>query len=261
MNKISKIKTNLKSKLSGLLYTHEIAEDSSVSNTYLVEYPKSGVTWLSTLIANYALILSEKDETATFFNVSQYVPDIHTSKRLGEKLYTKPSTRFVKSHAECNPYYVHVVYLVRHPLNVMKSYHKFLLGNNIQVPPFDEFIHDSNYGIPAWKRHVQGWLVNSNQVNHLHLMRYEDLRKNTFDTMSDLFENLGIKICEMSLNLAIERSSLQSMKKTESVYVKNNPRYKINFVGDGGVGITGGDEEYIDLINQLAQDELKLLGY
>ncbi len=97
------------------------------SDLYLVEYPKSGATWLSTILANTALIESGKTERATFVTARKYIPDIHISRDIGELGYTIPSNRIIKSHDLYNSRYCFVIYLVREPFDVMTSYYNFMM--------------------------------------------------------------------------------------------------------------------------------------
>ncbi len=43
-------------------------------DVYLVEFPKSGITWLSTIISNCFLQYSGKKQQATFYNIQQLIP-------------------------------------------------------------------------------------------------------------------------------------------------------------------------------------------
>ena len=98
---VNKIKKIINKK-----YNRFYPNNARHDDVYIVEFPKSGVTWLSTLIANVNLLKSEQDESVTFYNLSQYIPDIHTSKDLAQlPLWKSPKYRFIKSHDNYNKNY------------------------------------------------------------------------------------------------------------------------------------------------------------
>src|SRR5262249_53515567 len=128
------------------------------SDLYLVEFPKSGITWLSFLVANVNLLLSGRgDQEATFFNIHDLVPDIHVGRQLGPPATLKPGYRIIKSHNSFNPLYYKVVYLARDPRHVMPSYHAFLRELGHRDWSLEEMVRDPTFGIRAWCRHVHGW--------------------------------------------------------------------------------------------------------
>lgn len=72
-------------------------------DVYIVELPKSGITWLSTIIANINLLESNEKIKITFYNVHQYIPDIHSSLNINyHPLWSFPKFRFIKSHDTYN---------------------------------------------------------------------------------------------------------------------------------------------------------------
>src|SRR5580704_2906195 len=81
---------------------------------YLVEFPKSGVTWLCFLMANVNLLLSgDKQQQVTFFNLHAFIPEVHASGIVNVPAFMMPRFRMLKSHAEFTTDYPRVFYLVR----------------------------------------------------------------------------------------------------------------------------------------------------
>ncbi|MES9963901.1 MAG: sulfotransferase domain-containing protein [Candidatus Sedimenticola sp. 20ELBAFRAG] len=236
-----------------------IPSDPRASDVYLVEFPKSGITWLSTLIANSSFIHSEMDERATFFNISQYIPDIHLCGRnVGDRLYLRPGFRFIKSHAEYNPHYHHSIYLVRHPASVIKSYYSYVSQRDGGNRRLSDFLSCGIYGIPAWKRHVNSWIRVNDQSSRVHLIRYEDLLSDTYHELSEINNNLGIGFSESTMRQAISISDVAAMKESEKLFSSRNPRHKIEFIKGERPSLT---EEALEYINDNCVDELKMLGY
>jgi len=204
-------------------------------DTYIVEFPKSGITWLSTLIANINLLESNENAYATFYNIHQYIPDIHTSKDLHYKpLWNFPKYRFIKSHDIYNKNYNFVIYLIRDPYRVMNSYYLFTQQLGIFNGTFDEFVKNPNYGIEKWINHVESWLNRDISSQRIHLIKYEDLINNTLDIMKNLYDDLGIKVSLTNINKAIELSNINNMKISEEKHCLNNPHYyDLSFIGQG----------------------------
>lgn len=191
-------------------------------DVYIVEFPKSGVTWLSTLVSNINLIESKQNIDITIYNVHQYVPDIHTLKNLSfEPLWDFPKFRIIKSHDQYNLNYGFVIYLLRHPVDIMKSYYVFISNLGLFNGTFYEFVTHPKYGINKWVEHVNGWLYRTPTYQRIHILRYEDLVKDPEETLEKVYKNLGLKVNEDTLSQAVEKSSLKLFGATEEFYKTN----------------------------------------
>ena len=204
-------------------------------DVYIVEFPKSGVTWLSTLIANVNLSELNKNVQATYYNIHQYIPDIHTSLELNyEPLWSFPKFRFIKSHDEYNKKYNFIIYLIRDPYRVMVSYYLFNKQLGSFNGTFEEFVKNPQYGIKAWLKHTSSWQEKGVSNQKIHLLRYEDLIKQPFEEIKKIYENLGILINDDIIRKSIDLSNISNMKMSEELHKKNNPNYsKFQFVGKG----------------------------
>jgi hypothetical protein len=153
-----------------------------------------------------------------------------------------------------------LVYLVRHPLDVMKSFYRFSKeqGKN-DFHSFDSFCRSERRGVPAWRSHIRSWLVGEHVSQRLHLCRYEDLRQDAFGEILRISDNFGWNLSPDSIRAAIERSSMDNMKQAEQLYRSCNPRYKMTFVG--GRADFEIDPKTIAYIDDYCRDELALLGY
>lgn len=199
---------------------------------YLVEFPKSGITYLGFLLGNIELLLDGKShEQISFFNYSQYIPDVSLVGGMPIRRWARRT--FIKSHESFTPFYVHLVYLIRHPEDVMVSYYNYMRDEGLQTT-FPEFISSPRYGIRAWCDHVSSWITNSSNARRIHLMRYEDLVQSPMACLTDLYRNLGVNVPEHIIKTAIERSQIDKMKQSEELYRKYHPNYKMNFVGKQG---------------------------
>lgn len=226
---------------------------------YLVEFPKSGVTWLSSLLANAALHASGRPEVATFASLGLYIPDIHHCRDIAAPAYTHPPVRFIKSHASYAYRYRYMIYLARHPLAVMKSYYKFLHQLGAPTGSFESFCRSEVHGIPAWRHHVSSWLSDDYPAQRLHLIRYEDLMEDAAAQLEAVSENMGWNISKSSIEFAVEASHASRMKASEQRYRAHNPRYSMEFVR--GKQDIETPQAVIDYINDSCKRELKLLNY
>lgn len=235
------------------------ASMSRHNDIYVVEFPKSGITWLSVLLANISLLASGRTEIATFASVRWYVPSIYHTRNIGNMIYDKPPVRFIKSHAEFNPNYVVTIYLVRHPLPVMKSYYRYLIEFGKKIGSFDAFIRSHRYGIPAWKRHVNSWCTGGMLNQHIILIRYEDLIEDAARELQRVNQLYGWEIDSSLINKAVGLASVESMKNNERLLRDINPRYTINFVrGELNIKINEKQKFYI---KDECREELRLLKY
>ena len=179
MEMISGLYLKIKFYLKKLFYIKSyiyLPRNPKHDDIYLVEYPKSGVTWLSTLIGNINLIESDQKQQITFFNLQQYIPDIHASRELSEfPLWSFPNCRFIKSHDVYNHNYNFIIYIIRDPYRVMNSYYNFMKNLNSFNGDFDEFVLSKKFGIDAWLNHINSWLTKGVTNQKIHVIKYENL--------------------------------------------------------------------------------------
>ena len=197
---------------------HRIGLDT----TYIVEFPKSGITYLSWLIANVVLDRHHEKKDVTFFNVDEFVCDEHMFSR---ELFTYKSNEFgsfVKTHSLPLPYHRRVIYLMRNPLDTMVSYFNYC-GLEKWNGDFTRFLNDSNYGISAYLKHVESWLGNDRAIRAF-VLRYEDLVSNPLDCLRQIFMNcFGIQISNQILQNAVDRSTKEKMNTALTFYYSKMP--------------------------------------
>jgi hypothetical protein len=182
---------------------------------YLVSYPKSGNTWVSFLISNVINEYLELGIDINFNTVRDFVPDIHMSRDVPVNMNLSPFKRIMKSHTSYNPYYQTIFLLVREPKDVMVSYYKY----STKLKQFDgdltNFIHNNSYGIKKWCLHTDSWLKKVKHSQRLYILTYEDLQKDTFNTLKQLFLIMGFELDDSLIKKAVEKSDISKMKKIE----------------------------------------------
>ncbi|OOY25876.1 hypothetical protein BMI91_05670 [Thioclava sediminum] len=235
-------------------------ERLQAGDTFIVEFPKSGVTWLTMLLANAFAVEHGLGERVTFGSVRRFVPDLHASRAVAPRL-SPGGVGFYKSHAGFNRNYATTIYLVRHPAAVMKSYHKFRTTLDAATPAdLAVFLDDPRFGIAAWKAHVGAWIIAPRDTSQrqLHLVRYEDLVADAGAVLAALNDNLGWALSEASLAEAVARSSRDAMRAQEDLYRRHNPAHRLDFVGKGEVA---DDAAVAAKVARACAAELARLGY
>lgn len=175
---------------------------------FLVSYPKSGNTWLRYLIGNYI-----SNNQCDLTNHNWLIPDIHTQQNWDK--IKRP--RYIKSHHSFTKDYQRVVYLVRDGRSVAVSYYFHCLKFNKidKNMSFQDYLNLFNQGsldnYSNWGDHVLSWLNNAHK--DFLLVRYEDLKENTFQEFSRILRFLDLTIKENKLKEAIEASEITNMKK------------------------------------------------
>lgn len=194
--------------------------NSKHNDIYIVSYPKSGSTWLSFLVANAGLKYFKVNKQINFFNYHHIIPDIHDGRDIKENIHPFNS-RIIKSHSFFNPFYKSVLYVIRHPEDVMISYFIFLSKLGRYKDNISKFIRSKKFGISSWVNHVDGWLSNNNPALGIIVIRYEDLKNNSSKEIINLFEYLGYSLSNEDAEYATLKSSFLNMKKMEQQIYKN----------------------------------------
>jgi hypothetical protein len=174
----------------------------------------------------------------------------HTDHRYGKCEYAS-MPRLVRTHALHDPRAFRdnrVVYLYRHPWDVMASYYAFRSAkrrrNRVAKMTRSQFIRDPKYGILAWSRHVSGWLPHATSV-----VSYEKLRQDCASEVQRILGDIGINtVSEAVVKKAVEASSFENTRRLEEQFGRPNanklePGFKFTRQGGTGEGRTVFDDE------------------
>ena len=236
--------------------------EPSSRDFYICEFPKSGVTFLTVLIANALLIANGYRARATFASVRNYIADLCVGEQVTSHTFQDPPTRFYKIHSVFSPQFIHSLYLVRHPVDVMASNLRYAIGRGWwQSDKTEDFLDHPILGIEAWKRHVQGWLVDNSfasDVIFIHLLRYEDLVANSEKELRAIDANFGWQLPEDAITGAVEAASRENMRIQEATYRQHNPNHQFEFVSPSGSEVA---PDFRQRIMASCDKELQLLGY
>lgn len=203
-------------------YARLLPSNHTLSDVFLVSFPKSGNTWLRFLIANAIKVHFEIDRQVSFFTIHDIIPDIYLSRNLAPHgpFGRTDLPRMIKSHAAYNPYYFRVILLVRDPRDVMISYYHYLKERNTIAPnfSFSEFISSKKYGVSAWNQHTQSWYATLKQGQTIQIFQYESFLRQPQQTLYRLMDLLGIGMSDRAIETAIALCSKDNMKQSENTH-------------------------------------------
>jgi hypothetical protein len=255
-----RVKSFIHRKIQGFIF--DFMESSRfkyyTSDVFIVEFPKSGITFLSFLLSNLAVRVNKIPLQPTYFNLEQFVIDIHQTTGLTPRSIINP--RFIKSHHHHTNAFKQVIYVVRNPVDVLVSY--FNYTNTVKIIYFDSFstfIRHENRGIKAWINHTQSWLNRKAYHQKIYVVKYEDLVQNPAETLTDLGNMLGYSFSEEDVLESIQASSMENMRESEELYRSHNPGYDMVFIGKEGKSFRKEDitpEDYAYIIDMAQKSEL-----
>ena len=210
---------------------------------WLSSYPKSGNTWLRSLISNYFFSKHGNFDFELIKQIDKFEKPEDTSKywiKEQEKINSLNKIFFFKTHnALCkinnnrftNPNNtLAVIYIVRDPRNVVTS-----IANHYQITTRNafDFMKDKNRGIIekegnrytgfqslfSWDLHVKSWTENTLYPSLI--IRYEDLLEDTKSTFKKVLEFIK-KITKSKNNIdehkllkCVENCQFSNLKKME----------------------------------------------
>jgi hypothetical protein len=209
-------------------------------DAFIVSFPKSGNTWTRFLIAN----LLHPEEPANFENIDRLIPESEGLTR--NELKRVPRPRIMKSHEYFDARFRKVIYIVRDPRDVAVSL--FYFDRKLRrIPddyPIEQYVtrfvagETTDYG--SWRDNVASWLVTRQSSPDFLLLRYEDMVARTVASLTQIASFLGVNATPERLSQAVERSSVDRMRKLEgknaTASVVKNTRQDIPFVRAAGFG-------------------------
>lgn len=271
---------------------------------WLASYPKSGNTWTRTLLTNYlgekevpadinaigtdsiasarhlfdeyiGLSSSELDDE----QIKLYQPLIYEqmAKESQRTLYMKVHDAYTLN-AKNRPIIPEsvtqgVIYILRNPLDVTVSYahhsHKPVEKTVENICDETFTIAKSNNDLSrqlsqlllSWSGHVNSWVESPLRV---HLMRYEDMITDPFETFKGMLEFMEYEVNEERLRKAVEFSSFDTLKKQEKEQgFKEKPSKAESFFRKGQIGSYREEmsQEQIDTIIGYHRETMIRYGY
>ncbi|MGB0619434.1 MAG: sulfotransferase domain-containing protein [Myxococcota bacterium] len=247
----------------------------------VVSFGKSGRTWLRVMISRYYQLMYGIPESVLlgFENYHRRNPEIPKIFFTHDN-YIKDYTGEFDSKASF--YAKKVVLLVRNPKDIAVSQYfqwqhrmrpaKKKLNkyppHGTEVPAWD-FVMDENVGLPGIIDYLNLWARESDQIQDLLIVRYEDMRSDTAAVLERVMEFInGTDANDEAVASAVEYSSVENMRKLEEKNVfwlaggrmkpgkKGDPNtYKVRRAKVGGYKDYFTDDE-VEKIDDLVADTL-----
>jgi hypothetical protein len=234
-----------------------VVED--ITPILVVEYPKSGGTWVTSLLGD-ALQRPKRD---VYVNENYKAFDVrkHPWYRRSEKL-DLPRESVIKSHelpgTHLHPPNARIIHLVRDGRDVIVSKYfyerDFCVKNGIYEKfdiPFEIYVRQE---AKKWREFVLAWQREPSII----LARYEDFLKNTEQALQTVIDALGLHVSRDALLWSIEQNDKERWKKALADVFTYNTFVRKATSGDWRTMFT---KEQQREFMELAGDALHLLGY
>ncbi|HEY6769293.1 MAG TPA: sulfotransferase domain-containing protein [Candidatus Sulfotelmatobacter sp.] len=229
------------------------------NDIFLASYPRSGSTWL-----RFLLYESLAGQSSGFGNVNESIPDVKEHK-IGKPLMPN-NGRLIKTHEVYHPEYRKAVYLVRDARDVALSEYAYQTALGLVQQPLDEylpaFLTKSVNPFASWTAHVQSWLSAPLSPDHLLIVKFEDLRKDSIASVGEIIRFFGIAPDEARIRQAVANNSVERMKAKEKETPQRASK-KGQFIRSGSVGGWRANlsEAQVKIVREQAGDLLNRLGY
>ena len=187
--------------------------NSRLADQYLVSYPRSGNTWMRTMVG----VLVNPAEKGNPDFTRQTIPGISISN--AKKINSLISPRIIKSHSWYRTDIRRAVYLVRDGRDVLVSLYHYHITRENKTISFPEFYSDyvnGKYG-QLWHENVESWLTRGKELlgEDLLVIPFEELKVNTYQILTQTAEFLGLPAGKPEVDLAMEASDISRMRKIE----------------------------------------------
>lgn len=251
--------------LEDSIYPYLLRQRHGSAEMLKIGFPKSGNTWAHFLMANVVVGATGRDEDVHFKNLKRWVTgsEAPPTQPPGEGFPRIRGGHYMKDEATYLSSDTDVVYIIRHPADVMESYYdwrnNWLKDSYGTVGTFSEFIRSEEHGIPAWVRNVESW-ENRWDV----LVRFKDLKQSPATQLRKICNLFDREISESTIEFAVEKSSFENMARMEEKYgKKNKPHSNSDYTfmrsGESGTGIEYFDELDREYLNHTAGEVISRL--
>lgn len=228
------------------------------NHVVVVEYPKSGGSWLVGMLGD-CLDMPKRDIYVTdgfkLFDVTRHpwyvdAPSLNISSPSVIKSHELPQT--TRNHSDDK-----IVHLVRDGRDVVVSkyyYDKDFCVKNGLIESFDTPWRDYLISTARdWNQFVMAW-----QKTGIRFFRYEDLLRDARSTLKSILDCLQVTVPDEKLTLAIQGNTKENFRQALSKTFEHN-----TFVRKGVVGDWQNHFSQDDLVefDKVAGDAIASLGY
>ncbi len=183
----------------------------------LASYPRSGSTWLRTMITNVVYPEAMGNPQIT----NKVIPGI----KLGNffQALKSPAPHILKTHSNYYPLRKHrALYLMRDARHAVLSLFRYTTTRqNIDMPYEVWFsLYKNRYLGPRWDDNVRSWLSpgNNTRMNpDIFYLKYEDMQEDPKAVLKEVCDYFQIPYNEDALTRAIELTSVNNLRNWETI--------------------------------------------
>jgi hypothetical protein len=224
----------------------------------VTEYPKSGGTWVTSLLGD-ALNLAKRDlyvsDGYNVFDVTKHpwyvgASNLELTESCVIKSHELPTSGLLDFPAQ-------FVHLVRDGRDVIVSRYffekDFSVANGIRSTfdtPFDDYVVEV---ADAWNSYVLAWLGSTPTF-----CRYEDFVRDTAGTIRKVLSDIGIDAAAARIQAAVDANTKERISRSLDVAFKHNTFVRKGVPGDWVNYFSG---KNLDTFRRLAGTALQRLGY
>lgn len=208
--------TIIKTRVKSLFSSQRINIKFESNDLVLSEFPKSGITFLSFLLAAYFKNYYKIEKKINFFNINDFVHDVHITQKKPKSSEIEKYTGFkiFKTHqSECNKI-TKFIYLIRNPINCIQSYVDHFESFYFSKINFSTLLRTQTYGLEAWINHVNNWTLTKRPTG-MAILNYEMLCSKPDLYLKKIINLIGYNADKNALKYSVNYCSRQNMKLIE----------------------------------------------
>ncbi len=251
----SKFKNKYSSRIGhALIQAHQ-------DDQFIAAYPRSGSTWLRTIIVN--ILEPEAKGDPDYFN--NLIPAV--SIRNSRYINHLSSPRLIMTHSEWRMGIDKAVYLLRDGRDSFISsyhYHVTRRQKKISLEQFFDLYRQQVYG-NMWHQNVNSWLNHGRATmgQNLYILRFEDLKNNAATEVARVCEFLKIECSDSQIQAALKYATIKNAKNIEQA--KQGPLesndHSFYRSGDVKQRVASSDQYVVHEFEKLSAETLALAGY
>lgn len=186
---------------------------SGMRTDRIVAYPRSGSTWLRTMIVN--VLDPSAQSNPDIFN--RVIPAVSLTRL--PLVWGRPKPRLLMTHGLYFGGHKKTLYVIRDGRDSIMSFFRFTttrVGTDIEFSKWLDFYLKGYYG-PRWDQHVKSWLTCGREElgSALMLVRYEEMRSDAASVLRRVCDYVGIGYSDESINYAVKMSGVEIMRGWE----------------------------------------------
>jgi len=217
----------------------------------LLSFPKSGRTWLRNILAH---IRAGEENKKFSLGSPEFLPFIGSEIIMnhggatGKGDYYHFNKHFFWKKLKFRG--KKIVFLIRDPRDTVVSYYyqKTYRIRQKNQKNISEFVREKNYGIEHIINFLNKWIreLKKKDKNSWIIIKYEDLKADTFREVKKILDFWGIKIEDDIIKQAIEQSSFAKMKEKEKSANPNSHKARKGKIGGYREELSKEDIKFIE---------------